>query len=322
MDPFHEAASSPKANTTSFIEPWSPETAVATLLLQVHQLLKEFPTLLQPSLATLWRLTTAPSRTTILLRNIPAVQCSPRHFCACAWGPHTREILAVRKPTWNTCTVLYYLRTLPRMTLPQWWPEQQIDRQCLAIIAKGPAATTATSAAHGIRRRGQPARLLRRLSPGVVLQHQPKKSLMKFNWALPPPAPTPPPPALLNPADLPPPLAIKPAIKPQPCLSYEWKIQFSFKTQEQFKIFGRFRRVVINFTTYQHGAAHRSAPGRSQWQADPHLGISPPYHLFFWPAPGGWTQKNTASPRKNSSPWKKQVLFADPTRLGRPRCTW
>jgi hypothetical protein len=37
---------------------------------------------------------------------------------------------------------------------------------------------------------------------------------------------------------------------------------------------------------------------------------------------GGWTQKNTASPRRNSSPWKKQVLFATQTRFWRPRCTW
>ncbi|MFN9898265.1 MAG: hypothetical protein ACK55Z_05600, partial [bacterium] len=40
------------------------------------------------------------------------------------------------------------------------------------------------------------------------------------------------------------------------------------------------------------------------------------------PAHGGWTRKNPASPRKSSSPSKKQVLFAAPTRPGRPRCTW
>jgi hypothetical protein len=40
------------------------------------------------------------------------------------------------------------------------------------------------------------------------------------------------------------------------------------------------------------------------------------------PALGGWTRRNTASPKKNFSPWRKQVLFAAQTHLGRPRCTW
>jgi hypothetical protein len=42
-----------KASTSSFISPWSPETAaaVAALLPQVQKLLKEFPSLLRPSTA-------------------------------------------------------------------------------------------------------------------------------------------------------------------------------------------------------------------------------------------------------------------------------
>jgi hypothetical protein len=40
------------------------------------------------------------------------------------------------------------------------------------------------------------------------------------------------------------------------------------------------------------------------------------------PALGGWARKNTASLKRSPSPWKKQVLFASQTRLGRPRCTW
>jgi hypothetical protein len=40
------------------------------------------------------------------------------------------------------------------------------------------------------------------------------------------------------------------------------------------------------------------------------------------PALGGWTRRNTASPTRNFSPWRKQVLFATQTCLGRPRCTW
>ena len=40
------------------------------------------------------------------------------------------------------------------------------------------------------------------------------------------------------------------------------------------------------------------------------------------PALGGWTQKNTASPKRSSLPWKNQVLFAAQTCLRRPRCTW
>jgi len=33
------------------------------------------------------------------LKGIPMIWCAPPHFCACAWGPHTREILAISKPT-------------------------------------------------------------------------------------------------------------------------------------------------------------------------------------------------------------------------------
>ncbi len=40
-----------KASTTPFISPWSPGTAVAALPPQVQQLLKEFPSLLRPSVA-------------------------------------------------------------------------------------------------------------------------------------------------------------------------------------------------------------------------------------------------------------------------------
>jgi hypothetical protein len=40
-----------KASTTSFISPWSPETAAAALPPQVQQLLEEFPSLLRPSAA-------------------------------------------------------------------------------------------------------------------------------------------------------------------------------------------------------------------------------------------------------------------------------
>jgi hypothetical protein len=40
------------------------------------------------------------------------------------------------------------------------------------------------------------------------------------------------------------------------------------------------------------------------------------------PAHGGWTRKNTTSPKRSSSPWKKQVLFATQTHLGHCHCTW
>jgi hypothetical protein len=40
------------------------------------------------------------------------------------------------------------------------------------------------------------------------------------------------------------------------------------------------------------------------------------------PALDGWTRRNTASPTRNFSTWRKQVLFTTQTRLGRPRCTW
>jgi hypothetical protein len=40
-----------KASTSSFVSPWSPETAVATLPPQVQKLLEEFPPLLRPSTA-------------------------------------------------------------------------------------------------------------------------------------------------------------------------------------------------------------------------------------------------------------------------------
>jgi hypothetical protein len=40
------------------------------------------------------------------------------------------------------------------------------------------------------------------------------------------------------------------------------------------------------------------------------------------PTLGGWTRRSTASPKKNSSPWRKQVLFATQIRPGRPRCIW
>ncbi len=35
----------------------------------------------------------------------------------------------------------------------------------------------------------------------------------------------------------------------------------------------------------------------------------------------GWTRRNTASPKRSSSPSRKQVLFAVQTRPGRPHCT-
>jgi hypothetical protein len=47
--------------------------------------------------------------------------------------------------------------------------------------------------------------------------------------------------------------------------------------------------------------------------------VAPPPCL---PALGGWTRRNTASLMRNFSPWRKQVLFAALTRLGRPQCTW
>jgi hypothetical protein len=37
---------------------------------------------------------------------------------------------------------------------------------------------------------------------------------------------------------------------------------------------------------------------------------------------GSWTRRNTASPKRNFSPWRRQVLFSAQTRLGHPRCTW
>jgi hypothetical protein len=40
-----------KASTSSFVSPWSPETAAATLPPQVQKLLEEFPLLLRPSVA-------------------------------------------------------------------------------------------------------------------------------------------------------------------------------------------------------------------------------------------------------------------------------
>ncbi len=36
----------------------------------------------------------------------------------------------------------------------------------------------------------------------------------------------------------------------------------------------------------------------------------------------GWTRKNTTSPKKNSSPWRKQVLSATQIHLGRLHCIW
>ncbi len=40
-----------KASTSSFVSPWSPETAAAPLPPQVRKLLEEFPSLLRPSAA-------------------------------------------------------------------------------------------------------------------------------------------------------------------------------------------------------------------------------------------------------------------------------
>jgi hypothetical protein len=40
------------------------------------------------------------------------------------------------------------------------------------------------------------------------------------------------------------------------------------------------------------------------------------------PRPRRLDRRNTASPKKNSLPWRKQVLFAAQTRLGRLRCIW
>jgi hypothetical protein len=40
------------------------------------------------------------------------------------------------------------------------------------------------------------------------------------------------------------------------------------------------------------------------------------------PPLSGWTRRNTASPKRNFSHWKKQVLFTAQTRLGSPHNTW
>ncbi len=39
----------------------------------------------------------------------------------------------------------------------------------------------------------------------------------------------------------------------------------------------------FNPAAFKLGAAHRSAPGGGQWQANSRLGFPPPYRLFFWP---------------------------------------
>jgi hypothetical protein len=53
----HAGRTFTKAYTSSFVSPWSPKTAVATLPPQVQKLLEEFPSLLRPSAAPPGRFT-------------------------------------------------------------------------------------------------------------------------------------------------------------------------------------------------------------------------------------------------------------------------